>query len=69
MVDPVDLASDEDADLAVLPLLLVGEQVGDEQGKAWHSHITETQSVTSLSLVQCGNTSLFLLMCRVMVAL
>ena len=67
MVDPVDLASYEDADLAVLPLLLVGEQVGDEQGKA--CHITETQSVTTLSLVQCGNTSLFLLMCRVMVAL
>lgn len=35
MIDPVDLAADEDADLAVLPPLLVGQQVGDEQGQTW----------------------------------
>lgn len=30
MVDPVDLSTDEDADLTVLPFLLVGDQIGDE---------------------------------------
>lgn len=30
MVDSVDLASDEDTDLTVLPFLLVGDQIGDE---------------------------------------
>lgn len=30
MVDSVDLAPDEDADLTVLPFLLVGDQIGDE---------------------------------------
>lgn len=35
VVDPVDLAADEDADLAVLPPLLVGQQVGDQQGQTW----------------------------------
>lgn len=44
MVDPVDLASDEDADLAVIPLLLVGEQIGDEQGEAWQSHEKDSHS-------------------------
>lgn len=35
MINPVDLASNEDTDLAFLPPLLVGEQVGDEQGQTW----------------------------------
>lgn len=34
MVNPVDLASNEHADLAVLPPLLVGQQVRDEQRQA-----------------------------------
>lgn len=33
MINPVDLASNEDTDLAVLPPLLVGQQVGDQQGQ------------------------------------
>lgn len=41
VVDPVDLASDEDADLAVLPPLLVGQQVGDQQGQTWGYHSNE----------------------------
>ena len=35
MINPVDLSSNEDADLAVLPPFLVSEQVGDEQGQTW----------------------------------
>ena len=35
VVNPVDLASDEHADLAVLPPLLVDQQVGDQQSQAW----------------------------------
>lgn len=33
VVNSVDFASNEDTDLAVLPSLLVGQQVGDEQGQ------------------------------------
>jgi hypothetical protein len=46
VVNPVDLASDEDADLAVIPLLLVGEQIGDEQGEAWQSHEKESFTIS-----------------------
>ena len=35
VINPVDLASDKDADLAVLPPLLVGQQVWDQQGQTW----------------------------------
>lgn len=34
MINPIDLASNEDTDLAVLPSFLVGQQVRDEQGQA-----------------------------------
>lgn len=35
MINPVDLASDKHADLTILPPLLVGQQVGDQQGQTW----------------------------------
>lgn len=35
MIDPVNLASNEHADLAILPPFLVGQQVGDQQGQTW----------------------------------
>lgn len=30
MINPVDLSSDEDADLTVLPPLLIGQQIRDQ---------------------------------------
>lgn len=33
MINPVDLASNEDTNLAVLPPFFVGQQVGDQQGQ------------------------------------
>ncbi len=41
MVNPVDLPSDEDANLAVLPPLLVGQQIGDQQGQTWTGDIEQ----------------------------
>jgi len=35
MINPVDLAPDEHANLAVLPPLFVGQQVRDQQGQTW----------------------------------
>lgn len=44
VINPVDLASNEDADLAVLPPLLVGQQVGEQQGQTWTGHIKHETS-------------------------
>lgn len=44
MVNPVDLASNEHSDLAVLPPLLVGQQVRDEQRQAWSEQHTAADS-------------------------
>lgn len=48
VVDPVDLASDEDADLAVLPPLLVGQEVGDQQGQTWTGDAEQAVSTEPL---------------------
>lgn len=62
MIDPVDLASDEYADFAVLPLFLVGEQVGNEQGQTWRRGCRTLFNMTELnnthSLRKCLNVVL-----------
>lgn len=43
VVDPVDLSTDEHADLTVLPLLFIGDEIRDQQSQTWHRrghHIT-----------------------------
>lgn len=53
VIDPVDLASDEDTDLAVLPPLLIGQQVWDQQGQTWTSegHQTAAQQLYGIFCV------------------
>lgn len=61
VINPVDLASDEDADLAVLPALLIGQQVRDQQGQTWQGTSDEAtrqprgQSTGMDSCPQDGN--------------
>lgn len=38
VVDSVDLSTDEHSDLTVLPLLLVGDEIGDQKSQTWHKH-------------------------------
>lgn len=45
MINPVDLASNEDTNLAVLPPFFVGQQVGDQQGQTWHKISQHSASV------------------------
>lgn len=50
VVDAVDFPTDEDADPAVAPLLLIGQQVGDQQSQAWsRGNSAVTEQVNSLS--------------------
>lgn len=42
VINPVDLSSNEHTDLAVLPPLLIGQQVRDQQGQTWTSERHQT---------------------------